>query len=553
MENRQGGRRIAQHFEELFVVIVRVLGRPQGVSDPESFRSQVREALRRAEQAAGQDGYSSEDVRAAVLAVVAFLDESLRISSNFSSFQASASFQEELYGGHMAGEAFFKMLDQSLSKPDSAALGDVLEVYYLSLLLGYKGRYAMSEPGALQLVQLNVQRRVLAIRGVPCLSRGPTSSLDWQSLARPRWLWRKWAFAGPSGAELNAVLQQLERLRAEAESRLATAPNPESLSKRPVIFIIGDSGSGKTSVVVESGLEPILLAGSLRTGAPSAPANIWLARGAILLEIGGAASGSPGIWRHLGKVFSHSLLNVVIRARPQPRAVAWCLDSRLLLPGADPDMFYQAVKRGRKYLSEISAALNRTVPVYAIFTKLDSLPSFCEYVMPMDPLQRQSFLGVTLPVSALRSSEAAIGSDLSTAVEALDSFLRDQRIVLLGRESRIQQRRRLFEFPREFAKLSEKLAEFGRLMDLDSSRSGLALRGLYFTGRSVETERATSFSVQPSAQFDAPSGATRIFRDADSWTASKIVSMEASPNRPNHVFVSGLFRDVLLKDLAETR
>src|SRR5271157_3215671 len=48
----------------------------QEVSNAESFRVQIKQALRIAEQEARSGGCSAEDVRQAVFALVAFLDES---------------------------------------------------------------------------------------------------------------------------------------------------------------------------------------------------------------------------------------------------------------------------------------------------------------------------------------------------------------------------------------------------------------------------------------------------------------------------------------------
>ena len=54
----------------------------------------------------------------------------------------TASARAELSGQHLAGETFFQELQEVLSWPDSNRASDVLEVLYLCLLLGFKGRYA---------------------------------------------------------------------------------------------------------------------------------------------------------------------------------------------------------------------------------------------------------------------------------------------------------------------------------------------------------------------------------------------------------------------------
>ncbi len=138
---------LALIFQEIFTVIVRLRSNRQVVTDAESFRANMRGALKKAEGAAAARGYSSEDYRIASFAVVAFLDESILSSRNPVFYDWSGKpLQDELFGAHVAGEMFFQSLDRLLGRRDSPALADVLEVYYLCLLLGYRGRYSMSGP-----------------------------------------------------------------------------------------------------------------------------------------------------------------------------------------------------------------------------------------------------------------------------------------------------------------------------------------------------------------------------------------------------------------------
>jgi type VI secretion system protein ImpK len=73
--------------------------------------------------------------------------------------------QDELFGGHMAGEWFFQHIEQLLARLDSPALADVLEVYELVLLLGFRGRYGAGDPAALHAIGARVGERIARIRG----------------------------------------------------------------------------------------------------------------------------------------------------------------------------------------------------------------------------------------------------------------------------------------------------------------------------------------------------------------------------------------------------
>ncbi|MGH9377300.1 MAG: DotU family type IV/VI secretion system protein [Terriglobia bacterium] len=157
---------LALIYQELLTVIVRVRSDRQGVSDAESFRAHIRSALKKAEQAGLAKGYGAQDVRMASFAIVALLDESVLNSRNpiFADW-ARKPLQEELFGGHVAGELFFQGLDRLLAGKDSADLGDLLEVYDLCLLLGYRGRYGISGPEALRGYKDALAERIRRIRG----------------------------------------------------------------------------------------------------------------------------------------------------------------------------------------------------------------------------------------------------------------------------------------------------------------------------------------------------------------------------------------------------
>lgn len=154
------------YFQEVLTAIVRLRANRQTVSDAESFRYQMREALRAAGADAQRAGYSMEDVKLAAFATVALLDESVLNSQNplFADWPRKP-LQEEMFGIHVAGETFFQYAQQILSRSDSPELADLVEVYYLCLLLGYCGRYSVGGRGELQAVKDAMAAKIRRIRG----------------------------------------------------------------------------------------------------------------------------------------------------------------------------------------------------------------------------------------------------------------------------------------------------------------------------------------------------------------------------------------------------
>jgi type VI secretion system protein ImpK len=159
---------LALIFQEVLTAIVRLRTNRQELTDAQTFRSSIREAIRAAiQEARNQAGYSADDIKMATLALVGFLDESVLNTRNpiFADWPRKP-LQEELFGIHMAGEIFFRNLEQLLSRPDSVDLADLLEVHYLCLLLGYAGRYSMGGSAELQSITNNTGDRIRRIRGV---------------------------------------------------------------------------------------------------------------------------------------------------------------------------------------------------------------------------------------------------------------------------------------------------------------------------------------------------------------------------------------------------
>jgi len=158
------GWNLALGFQEVFTAVVRLRYHRQAVSDAETFRAQMRQALRMAEQEARSRGCSAEDVKQVIFAVVAFLDESVLTSRNpvFVNWPR-LPLQAELFGHQLAGEIFFQELQKSLNRSDSQETADLLEVYFLCMLLGFKGRYAAG--GDLRSIMAATQEKIRRIRG----------------------------------------------------------------------------------------------------------------------------------------------------------------------------------------------------------------------------------------------------------------------------------------------------------------------------------------------------------------------------------------------------
>jgi type VI secretion system protein ImpL len=117
---------------------------------------------------------------------------------------------------------------------------------------------------------------------------------------------RKAAEAQRGQAEGAGGEQEIDVLVRDAETRLAASllGKEAKLAHLPAFFLVGETGSAKTSTFVHSGVEPDLLAGHVyqdNSIIPTRPVNIWLAQKSVFIEGGGKLLTEPARWAHLIK------------------------------------------------------------------------------------------------------------------------------------------------------------------------------------------------------------------------------------------------------------
>jgi type VI secretion system protein ImpK len=211
---------LALLLQEAFTTAVRLRSSRQRVTDADRFRAQIKQLLSVADQDARRVGYDGEHVRLAVYAFIALLDESVLTSGQpvFAAWPRQ-SLQEEVFGDHLAGETFFNHVEELLARPDSDPVADVLEVYQLCLLLGFRGRYAADEHDGPQRVAATIDAKIRRIRGGGPEPLSPQWSLPVDDVVpahRDPWLPRLlWTFV--ASAVIAATLLLLFRYRLDTE------------------------------------------------------------------------------------------------------------------------------------------------------------------------------------------------------------------------------------------------------------------------------------------------------------------------------------------------
>jgi type VI secretion system protein ImpL len=366
--------------------------------------------------------------------------------------------------------------------------------------------------------------------------------------------------SGESGSQAGAN-DDLDGLVREAIRRLkhSTLGRGSNLGSLPLVFVMGDPGSTKTTVVIHSALDPELLAGQVYRDSdvlPTTAANIWYTREAIFVDPAGSLMGEADRWRRLVRLLQPGRFSAAIGKRAQaPRAALVCFDCETFLQPGASEAAVSAARRLSVRLQEVSQLLGISFPVYVLFTKIDRISFLNDFVRGMSKDEVSEVLGVTLP---LRSLSAGVYADeetrrLTKAFDEIFYSLAERRIVLLPREHEGDKLPGIYEFPRELRKLRTLLVQF--LVDLARpSHLGTNpfLRGFYFTGvRPVIMEDVVVAPVAPVETADAGygSGATQIFQRMGSQAQAPAVARSGGSRRvPQWVFLTSLFNDVLVKD-----
>jgi type VI secretion system protein ImpK len=135
------------------------------------LKSRVIEMFDKFENSARRIGIDNEKVRLAKFALVAFLDETI-ISSEWAEKNEwlAEPLQIKLFDTFNAGEEFFT--NMSSLRQRTSANKDILEIYYLCLSLGFKGKYQLQSPENLRRIidDFNLELHPEAFRSIDLLS-----------------------------------------------------------------------------------------------------------------------------------------------------------------------------------------------------------------------------------------------------------------------------------------------------------------------------------------------------------------------------------------------
>lgn len=360
--------------------------------------------------------------------------------------------------------------------------------------------------------------------------------------------------AGPQGA---GGLHQIELLLHDVRRRLQRSQQgARSLESLPLVYLLGDSGAGKTTTVLQSGLDPELLAGSAGTGSEVAPTelvNVWFTRISALVEVGATVREDAALLHHLVAGTRPAALRSAFGSGAPPRAAVVCIPAEQLLQSDAT----ASARAAASQLREISRVLGTPVPVYAIVTKLDQVPHFEEFVRNLSDTEVRQILGCSVPNAS--ASPGTYADQATRTLAGLFDVVGHQlaafRLEVLQREADPRNTGGDYEFPREFAKLRRNLTtwlvELCRPTHLNVNP---VLRGFYFTGvRARVVETSASGPFPPPSRTVPAAGATQYLNLAAlkaAQAATATPAVRSSSRMPQWTFLARVLPEAILGDKA---
>ncbi|MDO5603701.1 MAG: type VI secretion system membrane subunit TssM [Paracoccus sp. (in: a-proteobacteria)] len=277
-------------------------------------------------------------------------------------------------------------------------------------------------------------------------------------------------------------------LTEKMEAALATlrkSGGASYLYELPWYVIIGPPGAGKTTALVNSGIEfPLKQAEPVQGFGGTRDTDFWFAEDAVLIDTAGryVTQDSDAV---TDKASWESFLGLLKRHRPnQPVNGVILAFSVADMLNADSASLNRHAEIVRARLAEIHQTLKVDFPVYVMFTKADLIAGFREYFASFSQSRRKLVWGTTFQTT---DRKAITHEAVPQEFDRLVARLSDEVIDRLAEESDGISRIAIFNLPGQMALLRDNVAEFLRLVFMPTRfKTNAILRGFYFTSGTQE-------------------------------------------------------------------
>ncbi|MCA0872586.1 type VI secretion system membrane subunit TssM [Seohaeicola saemankumensis] len=313
----------------------------------------------------------------------------------------------------------------------------------------------------------------------------------WRRRVRERKMTEEIAEAVDTAEPDDFVSEEIGELRSKFKSAMAELRKSKNgrrhLNDLPWYVMIGPPGAGKTTAIVNSGLQfPLAERAAIGGVGGTRNCDWWFTNEAVLIDTAGRyttqesdAQADNAAW--IGFL---GLLKKYRKRQPINGAI-------IAISLSDLSQQDEMTQKGhaqavRRRLSELREKLGVRFPVYVLFTKADLIAGFAEYFDHLGKEDREQVWGFTLPLEKAKSETGPLAA-FDEEFGALLGQLNAQSLERLQTETDHQRRALVAGFPAQVASVRRVARDFLTEVFQDNRyEQRQMLRGVYFTSGTQE-------------------------------------------------------------------
>ena len=293
----------------------------------------------------------------------------------------------------------------------------------------------------------------------------------------------------------------LDAIETIKTSKLGLKSGGAALYELPWYMIIGNPAAGKSSAILQSGLQFPFADGKIVQGVGGTRNCDWFfTTDGIVLDTAGRYCV---VDEHRGEWFG--FLDLLKKYRRKAPINGILIAVSIAELKGDPDVGMQLARSLRKRVQDVIERLEVFAPLYIVFTKADLVAGFAEFFADAERSERERVWGATMPYQR-KLPTADLLNFFDQSFDELHDGLTELSLANMAHCQRKNMAPGVFTFPLEFAAIKPALRAFiATLFEENPFQFQPVFRGFYFTSALQEGEPVSASSQQVARRFDWPS------------------------------------------------